>query len=461
MATMRFEKRMSDQDALMWAIEKDPLLRSTITSVSLMSHAPDRDRFTATIDRATREIPRLRQRVMSAPFNLAPPQFAIDPNFDLNYHLRWMKAPGDGSLRAVLDYAAPFAMSGFDRARPLWEFVILEDMDDGRAALVQKIHHSLTDGVGAMKLSMAFLDTEPNPPARGPLPEPPGVERPSFSEMLQDATGHNVRRALGTLSRMPATIIDMARAPVATGRGLIGLALSTARMMRPVSQPLSPIMDGRSLSVRFDVINASLPALKGASKLADGRLNDAFVAGVAGGLRRYHDKHGAEVDELRMTMPINIRPGGDEVVAGNQFVPARFSFPISIADPVDRMRALNELVAVQRAEPALGIVEPIAGVLNRLPTGITTNIFGSMLKAIDVVTSNVPGAPMPIYIGGARLIANYGFGPLSGAASNITLLSYCDDIHIAVSTDPAAVPDPDLYAECLREGLDEIQSLAP
>src|SRR5688500_5578093 len=107
MATMRFEKRMSDQDALMWAIEKDPLLRSTITSVSLMSHAPDRDRFTATIDRATREIPRLRQRVMSAPFNLAPPQFAIDPNFDLNYHLRWMKAPGDGSLRAVLDYAAP------------------------------------------------------------------------------------------------------------------------------------------------------------------------------------------------------------------------------------------------------------------------------------------------------------------------------------------------------------------
>jgi diacylglycerol O-acyltransferase len=83
-----------------------------------------------------------------------------------------------------------------------------------------------------------------------------------------------------------------------------------------------------------------------------------------------------------------------------------------------------------------------------------------MLKAIDVVTSNVPGAPMPIWIAGARLIANYGFGPLSGAASNITLLSYVDDVHVAVSTDPAAVPDPDLFVACLQEGFDEIQALA-
>jgi diacylglycerol O-acyltransferase / wax synthase len=87
-------------------------------------------------------------------------------------------------------------------------------------------------------------------------------------------------------------------------------------------------------------------------------------------------------------------------------------------------------------------------------------VLGSMLKAIDVVTSNVPGAPFPIYLAGARVEANYGFGPLSGAATNVTLLSYVDEVHLAISTDPAAVPDPDVYVACLEEGLDEVMALA-
>ena len=226
-----------------------------------------------------------------------------------------------------------------------------------------------------------------------------------------------------------------------------------------MSEPLSPIMTGRSLSVRFDTITSSLSKLKAAAKSVDGRLNDAFVAGVAGGLARYHAKHGASVDELRMTMPINVRPDSAEVVAGNNFVPARFAFPVAIEDPAERMRAIHELVIDQRDEPALEIVDSISGILNRLPLAVTTSVFGSMLKAIDVVTSNVPGAPYPLYIAGARMEANFGFGPLTGSASNITLLSYVDDLHLAVSTDPAAVPDPDLYVECLQDGLDEVIAL--
>jgi len=158
-------------------------------------------------------------------------------------------------------------------------------------------------------------------------------------------------------------------------------------------------------------------------------------------------------------MPINIRPKG-EVVAGNQFVPARFVFPIAIADPEARMSTLRDLILRQRAEPALGLVGPIAGALNRLPVSASTALFGGMLKAVDVVTSNVPGAPFPVYVAGARLEANFGFAPMTGAASNITLLSYVDDLHVAISTDPAAVPDPDVYLECLQEGFDEIQKLA-
>lgn len=461
MAEMRFERRMSDSDALMWGIEKDPLLRSTITSVSILEQSPDRVRFDAQLERASRAVPRLRQRVVSPPLGVGPPQYVVDPNFDIGYHVRWQKAPGDGSLRALLDLAAPFAMQGFDRARPLWEFVVVEGLQDGKAALVQKMHHSLTDGVGAMKLSMAFLDTKRRPTRDpGPMPPVPESESPTALQLFRDGIEHRNRRRIGMLRRAPGQAVKVLTDPAGSAQEMARMAGSTARMLRPVSEPLSPIMAKRSLSVRFDTLTASLPAMKAAARTVDGHLNDAFVAAVAGGLDRYHRRHGTPVDQLRMTMPINVRSAEGDLVAGNQFVPARFAFPVSIADPGERMRALKALVTEQRTEPALRLMGgPIAGALNRLPVSVTTSLFGSMLKSIDVVTSNVPGAPIPIFIAGARLEANYGFGPMSGAASNITLLSYIDDLHLAISTDPAAVPDPDVYAECLQEALDEIEKL--
>jgi hypothetical protein len=161
-----------------------------------------------------------------------------------------------------------------------------------------------------------------------------------------------------------------------------------------------------------------------------------------------------------MAMPINMRSATGDQVVGNQFVPARFVFPAAIADPVERMRALHELVADQRAEPGLSMAGPVSAVLNRLPMSVSTGVLGSMMKAIDVVTSNVAGAPMPVFMAGARVEANYGFGPLSGAACNVTLLSYLDDVHVAVSTDPAAVPDPEVFLVCLQAGFDEIEALA-
>lgn len=292
------------------------------------------------------------------------------------------------------------------------------------------------------------------------MPPAPDAELSPLGERVTEGLAYEGRRNFTLASRVPGRLVRAMLDPVGTARQTAELAASAGRMLRPVSEPLSPIMNKRSLSVHFDTVTASLPDVKAAAKAAGGRLNDAFVAAVAGGLRRYHDAHGVTVDELRMTMPINIRPATDEVVAGNQFVPARFVFPVSIADPVERIRALHDLVTHQRDEPAMSIVDPLSGILNRLPLGLGTNVVGGMLKAIDVVTSNVPGAPFPIYLAGARVEANFGFGPLSGAATNITLLSYVDELHIAVSTDPAAVPDPDTFTTCLEEGIAEIVALA-
>jgi hypothetical protein len=216
-------------------------------------------------------------------------------------------------------------------------------------------------------------------------------------------------------------------------------------------------MGGRSLSVHFDVITAPLAETKETARGIGGKLNDAFVAAVLGGLRRYHEVHGAPVPGLRMGMPINIRDSETEDVAGNQFVPARFVVPLGPPDPVSRMLAVRELVAKQRREPALASTEAIAGVLNRLPTTITTQLFGSMLKGVDFITSNVPGTPVPLFVSGAAVEANFPFGPLSGSAANVVLLSYVDELHIGVNTDPAAVPDPDVFLSCLEEGFEEVR----
>jgi len=117
---------------------------------------------------------------------------------------------------------------------------------------------------------------------------------------------------------------------------------------------------------------------------------------------------------------------------------------------------LRELIRSQRDEPALAATEAIAGILNRLPTSLTTQLFGSMLKGIDFVTSNVPGVPIPIYLAGAKVEANFAFGPLAGAATNITLLSYQDELHIGVNMDPAAIPDSDVFMASLREGFEAV-----
>ena len=465
MSELQFESRMSDSDALMWHIEKDPLLRSTITALTVLDQAPDRERLLDKLERGTRLVPRLRQRVVGNVFSLAPPRWEIDPNFDLRYHVRWTNLGGDGSLRDVLDIAEPVAMQGFDRARPLWEFVVVEGLADGRAALIQKLHHAITDGVGSIAIAMLLLDLERDPEAADePMPPLPEGKVLTPAERTVDAVGHIARRNLGIARRASSTLTGAATSaasdPLAVVRGIGDTAASVARMVSPATEPLSPLMRSRSLSVRFDTLTFSLPDLKAAAKKADGRLNDAFVAGVAGGLRRYHAMHDAPVEALRMNMPINVRTDETENVAGNQFAPARFPVPVSIEDPVEAMTAIRELVAGQRGEPALALLEPMSGLLNRLPTTVTTSIFGSMLKGVDFTTSNVPGAPIPVFMAGAEIEMMVPFGPLAGAAVNVTLLSNRDEVHLGINSDLAAVPDPDALRDCLQDSFDELLKLA-
>jgi hypothetical protein len=199
--------------------------------------------------------------------------------------------------------------------------------------------------------------------------------------------------------------------------------------------------------------------LRRVAKATEGSLNDVFVAAVAGGVRRYHERHGVTPDALRMTLPINLRSGGDDA-GGNRFAPARFPVPTAIDDPRERVAAIRLLVKEWRAEPALQMTSTLAGILNRLPTATTTALYGGKLKCCDFCTSNVPVEPVPVYSAGAKVERLYAFAPPSGAAFNVTLISHCDTCCIGVVIDTTAVPDPDVLVESLRSGFDELLALA-
>jgi WS/DGAT/MGAT family acyltransferase len=438
-------------------VEKDPILRSTIVAVAIFDGTPDFDRLRDRIDRATCLIPRLRQRVLSPPFRLGPPRWSVEATFDLDFHLRRMRLPAPGTERALLDVLQPIATAGFDRARPLWEFTLIEGLAgaDGRerAAFAMKVHHSVTDGVGGMALLAHLVDLAADAPEPiGDTPASPQPEPMDALGLIRDSLVHSSRRLLGVTSRIPGTarnaVAAVMRDPIGSGLGLVRTAA-----------PMSPLMRDRGMGRRLDFFDLSLDDIKRAGKATEGSVNDVFVASVLGGLNRYHERHGDCPEALRMTLPINLRREGDDA-AGNHFAPARFAAPVTIADPRERVKAIRALVRQQRAEPFLQLTGPLAGVLNRLPTTTTTALFGGMLKCCDFVATNVPGAPVPVFAGGARVDRLYAFAPPAGAAVNVSLISHCDTCCIGLVIDTTAIPDADVLVDCVREGFDELLSLS-
>lgn len=467
MATMHYDERMGDSDALLWTIEADPMLRSTITAVVFLDTEPEPQRVRDMFERGAGLIPRFRQRVRANPVSIAPPRWEDDPDFDLDYHLRFVRAPEPGDTDAVLSIAQPMAMAAFDRERPLWEATVVTGLADGGAAIIVKIHHTITDGVGAMQLALVMFDltrdTVPGSPAALPPAEVMGQRKRWF-----DAVGHERRRAIqaartsapsfasALLSTVARTITD----PLGTTRELSETLRSVYRLTAPDPRPLSPLMRDRSLSVRFATFSVPLEQAKAVARAHGMTLNDVFLAAVTGGMARYHVAQESPVDELRFTVPIDLRDDDTEEVVGNHVMLARVVLPLAEPDPVRRMGRIHDLIAALRSEPALGFTEPIAGVLRRLPAQVGIGLFGGLLRGADLITTNVPGSPVPLYSAGARVERLVAFAPLLGAAVNLSLISYRDQLHIGVNTDPAAVTDRDLLLSCLRQGWDEVLTTA-
>ena len=446
---------MRDTDAFTWYMEADPLLRSTVVSVAVLDHPPQMDRLLERVDRACRLIPGFRHKVVQAPLRLANPRWVADDAFELGFHVRRIAAPAPGRMEDVLEYACQSGMAGFDRERALWEFTLVEGLEDGRAALVMKVHHALTDGIGGMEMAKYLFDLEPEPGELGPVPSAPAEVPMSSADLVRDAVVRDVSRGRGLardwLRAAPGTAASVARHPRRSLRRIAATTRSVARTVQPVNSTLSPLMRARRLSWHYDVFSVPLVELRHAARDAGLTLNDAFLAALSGGLLRYHERYDTGIDELRLTMPISIRKP-DDPLGGNRITLMRFKVPVGLRDPISRMRKIHELCLEARHEPAIDHTQAIAGALNLLPRGVV----GSMLKHVDFLASNVPGIDDPVYLAGARVVQWYAFGPTIGAALNATLVSYDGTCYVGVNVDTGAIPDSAAMLGCLREGFDEV-----
>ena len=232
---------MHASDAFSWYMERDPALRSTVVVVDWLDRAPDWDVLVDRIDRISRLMPSLRQRVVESPFRLTVPRWSYDPHFDLNWHLSRVAAPPPGTRDAVLALARRSAMAAFDRDRPLWEVTLVEGMEGGEAAFIVKLHHSLSDGVGAMRMLPMVADWQREPAHLGAMPPVPSDQTPDLLGLITGAVGSIAGSAAmlawrGTGTAIPA-MIRSARDPIGEARGTVAMARSVYRTAAPSSAP--------------------------------------------------------------------------------------------------------------------------------------------------------------------------------------------------------------------------------
>jgi WS/DGAT/MGAT family acyltransferase len=444
---------MTDSEAIMWAVEKDPALRSDFCNLTILDRRPTDVRLRATMQRALEGIPRLRQRVVAAPLRLVPPDFADDPTLDLDAHMGVVAVPSPGDERTLLDLCGRLAEQPLDRARPLWEFTMIEGLPEDRVALLQKVHHTITDGVGGLRLSLALVDFERDPDTKDAdivATTPPGITPMSNTrDALLDAT----HRSLGALAHTAGA----AGRAVAHPAELPGRAAQAIRMVSSLQRQAlvtgcarSDVMTARSLRRHLEVHRLNLAALRIAADRYGGSVNDAFVTGLAGALGRYHERAGSDVDELRVAMPVSTREHGDQ--STNRFVPARVVVPIQPWREVGELFAgVHERLHAAKRESALGAAEGLAGLVSGLPTSLLVAMTRSQTRTIDFAASNLRGSPVPLYLAGARIIANYPFGPRTGSALNVTMLTYCDEAHMGLNIDPAAIDDAGAFIDDVAE----------
>lgn len=446
-------------DYLLHRGEANPRTRSGIIGVELLDTAPQWHRFRTRFDHASRLVPRLRQKVVAPTLPTAAPRWVVDPDFNLDFHVRRLRAPKPGTLREVFDLAEVIAQSPLDISRPLWTVTLVEGLVDGKAAVLLHLSHAITDGAGSAEIFGRIYDLERDPPAATAPPQP----------VPQDLSPNDLMRA--GLNRLPAALAGgardaffgavsasgrAARNPVSAVAGIVDYARSSTRVVNRAAEP-SPLLRRRSLATRTEGFDLQLDELHAAAKAGGGSINDAYLAALCGALGRYHVELGVPIATVPMAVPVSLRDTADPA-GGNRFIGVNLAAPIGVADPVERMRRIRAQMTQRRDESALNVVGALAPALSVMPTSVLEMMTGAVISS-DVQASNIAFYPGDTYIAGAKVLRHYGIGPLPGVAMMVVLMSRGGFCTVTVRYDRASLRDEQLFARCLQEGFDEILAL--
>lgn len=457
---------LSPEDLGFWWSDQ-PRQRTTMAMLMRLDRRPDPARLRAAMARAVEQVPRLRQRVVDAPFDLALPRWQDDPTFDLDFHLRRYALaeplPGEDAGAALFRTVGPIYERPFDPTRPLWELI---EIDAGaESALFFRLHHAVADGVGGNAILAALTDADR---AGEPLPPEPRKQGPGgwseepFAARLSRALGDRLREDAERASAVFGALWRAVREParvVEAGQLLASLADDARHTSESPLQRFGRARQLTGLELPFAPLREARAAL-------GGRTIDLLLTAVAGAMGRWHMAHegGQRVDELLTLVPINLRPRGEQGLTagtGNRATGIQVRLPIAIEDPRARFDEIHRRVAERIAHPAAEWFPQVAAVLAALPRPLYRSAVWAASQGLDLIVTNVPGVPIPRYVAGAEIVGAYPFAPVAPHSPvSIALYGYRDRLFVGIDADAVAMPDAPAFRDGLAAAFAELVAAA-
>jgi diacylglycerol O-acyltransferase len=406
-------------------------------------------------------MPRFRRRLMSVPYEQGRPIWVDDDRFDITYHVRHTALPRPGSWEQLVALTTRIQEGLLDRERPLWEIWLVEGVEGGNVALLQKTHHALIDGVSGVDVATLLLDLQPEytaPVVSEWTPEP----APHASQLLLDTLHERVTE--------PAEIVRSIRSMFRGPRRAWEKARETAQSMstmvtRDAIAPRTSLNALTGRHRRLAVVRVPLSEVKEIRSGLGGTVNDVVLAGVSGGLRRLflHRADDTEDLQLRVLCPVSVRSDEQRGSLGNKVSAMFVNLPVDNRPAVERLQAISAQTADLKerrqavgAEMLLGMTEYVAPTLMSLAARVVHR-----QPFFNLIVTNVPGPQQPLYLMGARLLEAFPIVPLTRNLSVVVgILSYDGMLHFGLWGDRDAAADIEVLGSGIDDAFTELLKIA-